>query len=233
MKDKDVLNVINKIFNAVFEKDNPYTLTEILEIFAFDMNLPKEVRDSITGETTWADSINGGKFIKNDNLSKKDDWMIERKNINSLKDIINTWEKINYRTTERVYDSINVSKSDTIYRCENVYRSTDTSDSKNMIYTDSCLNSEYMLASKRSNTCSYCIRCDDSKSCSNSYNVICSNKIINGMFIEDSYDLYECIFCSHISSKKYCIANMQFEKDEYYEIKKLIVDWILNAKYTK
>lgn len=139
MKDKDALNVINKIFNAVFEKDNPYTLTEILEIFAFDMNLPKEVRDSITGETTWADSINGGKFIKNDNLSKKDDWMIERKNINSLKDIINTWEKINYRTTERVYDSINVSKSDTIYRCENVYRSTDTSDSKNMIYTDSCL----------------------------------------------------------------------------------------------
>lgn len=27
-------------------------------------------------------------------------------------------------------------------------------------------------------------------------------------------------FCSHIANKKYCIANMQFEEEEYFEIKK-------------
>ena len=88
---------------------------------------------------------------------------------------------------------------------------------------------EYTLASQRSKSCSFCIRTDDSKNCSNSYNVICSNKVINSLFIQDCYDLYECIFCSHIASKRYCIANMQFEEAEYFEIKKLIIDWILSS----
>ena len=33
-----------------------------------------------------------------------------------------------------------------------------------------------------------------------------------------------------ISDKKYCISNMQFEKEEYFEIKKEIIKWILNSK---
>ena len=76
----------------------------------------------------------------------------------------------------------------------------------------------------------FCIRCDDSKNCSNSYNVICSNKVNNSLFIQDCFDLYECMFCSHIASKRYCIANMQFEEQEYFAIKKVIIDWILNSK---
>lgn len=43
------------------------------------------------------------------------------------------------------------------------------------------------------------------------------------------FDLYECIFCSHIANKRFCIANMQFEEEEYYEIKKAIIEWILNS----
>ena len=127
-------------------------------------------------------------------------------------------------------NSINVSKSDTIYRCENVYRCTDCSDSKNIIYCDSCGESEFLIASQRSGNCNFCIRCDDSKNCSNSYNVICSNKVNNSLFIQDCFDLYECMFCSHIASKRYCIANMQFEEQEYFAIKKVIIDWILNSK---
>jgi len=84
------------------------------------------------------------------------------------------------------------------------------------------------LASCRSISSNFCIRCDDLQNCSNSYSVICSNKIINSLFIQDCFDLYECMFCSHIAGKKYCIANMQFEKEEYFEIKKIVVEWILN-----
>ena len=32
-----------------------------------------------------------------------------------------------------------------------------------------------------------------------------------------------------IANKKYCIANMQFEEEEYFEIKKTIISWILSA----
>ena len=98
-----------------------------------------------------------------------------------------------------------------------------------MIFCDSCGSSEFLLASQRSGSSSFCIRTDDSKDCSNSYNVVCSNKIMNSLFIQDCFDLHECMFCSHIASKKYCIANMQFDEEEYFLIKKSIIDWILNS----
>lgn len=232
MNDDNALKIINKIFKTIFEKNNNFTLDEILEKYAFDIKLPKQVNDAITNEITWADSINSGRFITNANMEKKDEsegWMLPKKEISNLQELIDIWNTINLTTTERVYDSINVSKSDTIYGCENVYRCTDCHNSKNIIYCDSCSNSNFLLASQRSTTCNFCIRTDDSKDCSNSYNVICSNKIINSLFIQDCYDLYECMFCSHIASKRFCIANMQFEENEYYEIKKLIVEWILNS----
>lgn len=233
MNEEKTLEIVNKIFNSIFDKNNKYALDEILERFAFDVKLPKQVNDSTTNEITWADSINNKKFITNDNMIKIDiekGWMLPKKEITNLEELLEIWNSINLTTTERVYDSINVIKSDTIYRCENVYRCTDCMDSKNIIYCDSCGNSEYLLASQRSNTCNFCIRTDDSKNYSNSYNVICSNKIKNSLFIQDCYDLYECMFCSHIASKRYCIANMQFDSEEYYEIKKTIINWILNSQ---
>ena len=232
MNNKETLQVINKIFNNVFNKDNQYTLDEILEKFAFDIKLPKKVYDSTTNEETWADSINNHQFITLTNMEKKNNqegWLLPKKDIHSLEELISIWQSINYTTTERVVDSLNVSKSDTIYGCENVYRSTDCSNSKNIIYCDSCGDSEYILACQRTGTSSFCIRTDDSKDCSNSYNVIWSNKISNSFFIQDCFNLYECMFCSHIANQKYCIANMSFTKEEYYHIKEQIITWILSS----
>ena len=229
MNDENALEIVNKIFKAVFDQGNTSSLDEILEKYAFDVKLPKQVNDSLTNEITWADSINSGRYITCKNSEKRENWMLPKKEIHNLQELIDAWNSINYTTTERVYDSINVAKSDTIYRCENVYRSTDCSDSKNMVYCDTCDHSEFLLASQRSSTCTFSIRCDDSKDCSNSYNVICSSKVSNSFFIQDCSDLHECMFCSHISSKRFCIANMQFTEKEYYEIKKLIIEWIINS----
>lgn len=53
--------------------------------------------------------------------------------------------------------------------------------------------------------------------------------ISNSLFIQDSNSLHECMFCSHIANKRYCIANMQFEKEEYFAIKKQVIDWIVKG----
>ncbi len=232
MNEKVALEIVNKIMNNVLGVENTFSLEEILEKFAFDVKLPKKVYDSTTNQETWADSINSGKYITLENMEKRDKengWMLERREISSFDELLEIWGSVNLTTTERVYDSIDVSRSDTIYRCEKIFHSTDCSDSKNLVYCDSCGNSEFLIASCRTGSSNYCIRCDDSVNCSNSYNVICSNKIINSLFIQDCFDLFECMFCSHISSKRYCIANMQFEKDEYFEIKEMIIKWILNS----
>ena len=228
MDEKIAEAIVDKIFKAVFAKANKYDMKELLEKFAVDIKLPKQVKDSYTNEETWADSINNNHFITMDNMNKREDWMLPKKEIKNLKDIIAIWNEINCTTTERIYNSTDVLKSDTIYGCEKVYRSTDCNSCKNIIYCDSCGSCEYLLASQRSGTCSFCIRTDDSKDCSNSYNVMYSNKVTNSYFIQDCFNLYECMFCAHIANRRFCIANMQFSEDDYYVIKESIVNWILS-----
>lgn len=230
MTNRETLEKMNKIFINIFGRENPYTLEEILSKFAFDIKLPQKVLDSMTNKETWAESINPNKFITQKNMELFDiqhGWLQKKKDINSLEDVLKYWKKINYTTTERIYDSENVHKSDTIYKSENVYRSLDCRECKNTIYCDGCANSEFIMGCQRTSGSNFCIRVDDSGECINSYNVICSSKISNSFFIQDCKDLDECMFCSHISNKKYCISNMQCEKEEYFTIKKEIINWIL------
>lgn len=229
MNDKQCIKVIDEIFIEIFGQKSPLSIDELLSECAFDVRLPNKVLDSVTKEDTWASSVNSNKYITQNNMDKFDEykgWMRPKKEVNSLDEILKLWDKVNYVTTERIYDSLNVSKSDTIYNCENVYRSQDCRSCKNVVFSDGCGNSEYIIACQRSGNCNYCIRVDDSGNCSNSYNVICSAKISNSLFIQDANSLYECMFCSHISNRRYCIANMQFEKEEYMKIKQEVIKWI-------
>lgn len=233
MHEKEAINVVNKVFENVFRQKNCYSLEEILAEFAFDVKLPQRVIDSTTGEETWASSINPTKFItqkNSENFNHGKGWMLKKREVNNLEEVIKLWKKVNFTTTERIYDSSNISQSDTIYRSENLYRCNDCIACKNSLYLDGGNKLEYCIASQRSGNCSFCIRVDDSGDCMNSYNVICSAKISNSFFIQDCNSLHECMFCSHISNRKYCIANMQFEKEEYFGIKKEIIDWILRGK---
>jgi hypothetical protein len=229
MDDSKTKEIVDTIFISVFDYKNPFTLDEVLTKFAFDVQLPQAVKDSTTGEITWASSINASGFISQINMENREDWMLPKQPINSLEEILEIWKKTNYLTTERQYYSTNVVKSDTIYGSENVYRSTNSKSCKNLIFSDGCYQCEFIVASQRSNSCSFCIRVDDSYDCINSYNVVCSNKISNSYFIQDCSNLHECLFCSHITNKRYCIANMEFERDEYFAIKEAVIKWILNC----
>lgn len=232
MNDKQTLEVINETFFNIFGYTTSFDLNTIFSKFAFDLKLPKKVKDSITGEETWTASINSTKFITQSNMRKYDEqhgWIFPKKIVKDLNDILDMWKKTNYTTTERIYDCINVSQSDPAYNCENGYRCTDCIRCKNVIFSDGCVDSNYIIASQRSNSCNFCLRADDSANCTNSYNVICSGKISNSFFIQDCKNLHECIFCSHITNKEYCISNMQFSREEYKMIKNEIIKWILNS----
>jgi len=231
MNDEQVKEVMNKIFQAIFNRDNPYSIQEVKNIFAFDVRLPLEVNDSTTNEVTYASSINSHKFITNENMMKRDNregWLLPKVPVTNLKELLDIWDSINYTTTERVYDSENVVKSDPIYGCRNIYLCTDCGQSNHLIFCDGMHESSYTIASQRSAIINFSLRVDDSNTVTNSYNVICSSKISNSYFIQDCSNLFECIFCSHLSNKEYCISNMQFTKEEYYFLKDKIIEWIFS-----
>ena len=228
MNEKKVRKLIDQIFVGIFDNKFDNDLDSFMKKFAFDIKLPVMVYDSTTGEETWAESYNSTRFITFNNEEAREDWMLPKRNIESIDDIIEIWRETNLTTTERNFNSINTAQSDTIYDSENVWRSANCTKCKNIAFCDSCHSSEYLLASQRSASCSYCLRADDSTNCSNSYNIICSGKISNSLFVQDSSSLHECMFCSHLVNRRYCIANMQFEKEEYFQWKKIVVEWILS-----
>jgi len=232
MKNIEATKILNKIVGQIFGCQNPLTLDQAMSKFAFDINLPQKVYDTTTNEVTWAQSTNPTKFITLNNVlqrSKVDDWIIPKRPIENVDDILTIWAETNLMTTERTRESMNVSKSDNISFCQNVFRSQDCGESKNLLFCDGVYKSEFTSASQRSITLNFCIRAEDSRECSNSFNVIWSGKVSNSFFIQDCYDISDCMFCSHITSKRYCIANMQFEKEEYMKLHKEVIQWILTS----
>jgi len=222
--------ILDKVMGQITGYQNPLSVDQFLTKYAFDVRLPSQVNDSTTGEATWAQSTNPTKFITMENARKRvevDDFMIAPRPLNSINDILAAWQETNYTSTERQIDSVNVYQSDNIYQSEHVYRSLDVHDSKHILFSDVCLNSEYAVAVQRSKNLTYCARIDDSKECQQSFAVSWSGLIVNSAFIHDSYDMFECLFCSHLSGKKYCVANMQLDEATYMPIKDMVMRWIL------
>lgn len=224
-------SIVDKTFLAVFGRQNPYDLATFQHKFAFDVFLPRSVQDYETGQETWTDAAKGEKFITevtSDRIDKERGWMRPKEELKSLDQILQIWQEINSTNTERGSDNTNILESDTIYRSENIYRCSNCNDAKNLVFCDSCGRSEYLVACSRSFNDNFCIRTDDSANCSNCFEIMYSAKVANSFFIQDCFDLYECLFCAHILHQKFCIANMQFEEDEYFAIKDQVIKWILS-----
>lgn len=231
MTSQGAKTLLDKIVGQVFGFQNPYTLDQFQQKYAFDVRLPIQVNDSTTGGPTWSQSANPVRYITMDNAHNRsqNDWLLPQRPLNSIEDVLAAWSETNLTTTERQIDSLNIAQSDNIYNSENVFHSQDINRSKNILFSDGVMDSEFVVAGQRSNTTSFGIRIEDSKECSNSFSVVWSGKVVNSMFINDCFDMYECLFCSHITSRKFCVANIQLTEEEYRRVKDMVVRWVLTG----
>ena len=224
--------ILDKIVGQVFGYQNPLSLEQFRTKFAFDVKLPQQVYDTTTNEATWASSTNPSKFMSFSNTLKQPEeyWAKPKRPINSIQDILTYWNETNYMATERYLDSLNVAQSDDIRHSENIFRSQDVESSKNIIFCESVRpGSEFLVASQRCQASNFCIRLEDSGETSNSFSVSWSTKISNSFFIQDCANMQDCMFCSHLNSKQFWIANMPFEEAEYRQIKDMVIKWILTG----
>ena len=149
MNEEKALEMINQTLTGIFGRPSPWGLDEFMKKFAFDIKLPVMVYDSISGEETWAESMNSTRYITQKNESERETWMLPKRKIESLDDIIEIWRETNYTTTERNFNSVGVAQSDTVYESEKVWRSANCNRCKNIAFCDSCHASEYTVASQR------------------------------------------------------------------------------------
>ena len=232
MDDEKAKLLLDEIVGQVFGYQNPLNLEQAMTKFAFDIRLPQEVFDSISGEATWAASIRQSRYLTSSNVKKRveqNEGMRQKRDLNTIDDVLGAWQEINYATAAREIDSANVANSDGVYHSDTVYRSTDIRKSKNVLFSDGVDGCNYVVAGQTSKACEYSIRVEDSKNVKSSFNIVWSNKISNSFFVQDCYELEDCMFCTHLSNKKFCIANIQFEEQEYRRIKDIVVRWILQS----
>jgi hypothetical protein len=233
MNEKKAKEIIDTIIGQIFGLQNPYSLDQFAAKFAFDIRLTTEVFDMKTGESTWTQASRGSnnKFMKFQNVldaGSMDDWMQPKQEISGMEDILKYWQETNLTATERTINSIETAKSDAIYGSQNIYRCIDIHDSKNIVFSETSLTSEFCAAIQRSNNCVYSLRIDDSTKVSKSFQVSWSGNISNCLFIKDSKNLSDCMFCSQIADRRFCIANMQFTEEEYRKWEKVVKAWILS-----
>lgn len=224
--------IADYIFKDVFGVDNSYTLDALQKKFAIDIPLAQKVTCALSKEDTWTISPKEEKIASQKAIAerfKKDEWMRKRKPFKSIDEILESWEEINYLTGEKYISSKEVAESDGIYNSAHVYKSVSVFDSQNTIFCYKIFDCNYMLASRDNSSCNLGIRMKESIFCSSGFEISWSNKVSKSMYIHDCFDVYECLFCSHVRSKKYCIANMQFDKEEYFKLKKLVIEWILRG----
>ncbi len=229
MDENKAKQIADTIIGQIFGLENPYSLEEFKAKFAFDIRMTSEVTDSITGKQTWVQNSSGNKFLDfQDMIDRNQEFERPAQQINSVEDIMRLWQEINYTAAQRTINSVNVAKSDAIYGSQNIYQSIDIHDSKNILFSETSLISEYSAALQRSNTCLYSLRVDDSNKVSKSFQVSWSGNIHNCMFIKDCKNLSDSMFCSQITDRRFCIANMQFSEEEYRKWEKLVKAWILS-----
>lgn len=230
MNEQQAKQILDKIIAEIFGVENPMSLHDFQQKYAFDINLPKETNSSVSGQQTWAGSINPARFITQDEMrdkTKEHDWMFDKKNLGGVGDILEAWNEVNLTLTEKQNDSINIARSDAVISSQNVWWSQSVIKSKNILLSDDVINCEYVAAGHKSNNSTYSARLEDSQQVTASFNITWSGKIAKSLFLHDCYDCFECMFSSHIAGKRYVIANMQFEEEEYFKLKEQVIQWIL------
>ncbi len=218
------------------------SLEEAKDKLAKDIPLPIPVHDHLDGGEVYITSpyfhfythLNRYSSLKNlikfQAASKKQ--LEEKMPPSQPQEIINRWLKQLIYAGNKALNSNNIANSDNIYGSSDIYNSSHIFNSRKILFSRQLFKSQFVAASYNGEVISYSMRISESINCSYSFEVSWSNKITRSMFIHDGADLYECMFCSHIRSKRYCIANTQLSQSEYFHIKKQLISYLSANNWT-
>ncbi|MEO6761040.1 MAG: hypothetical protein ABI220_01525 [Candidatus Saccharimonadales bacterium] len=232
MNSVEAKNILDKVVGQIFGYQNPLSLEQAMQKFAFDVRLPQQVLDSTDGTASWAQSVNATRYMKMANaraMEQSQTGLRPPKQLTGLQDVIAAWNEINYTTTERLLESDNIAESDNINNSQSVFRSQDIRRSKNVVFSDNLSNCEFLVACQGSVNSAFCIRISDCSEVSNSFEISWCAKLNNCLFMHDCGDMQDSMFCTNMKGGRFCIANMQFDEAEYRRLRNETVRWVLTS----
>lgn len=220
------------VCKEIFGVEVGLTMEEGAKLFSAGLSLPKP-KKTVSGETVYS-SIELPEYITYNEFEKlieEDKHMRPHERISSISDIGKLCRGIDTFLGSKFINSKNIEKSDNVLGSTNVFMSEDILSSKFIGFSRSLNGCEYVYGSRQNSDSSFCIRIQDSKLLSNCFEVSWSAKCSNLLFCHDCFDLRDSMFCYHVASRQYCIANRQYSKEEYFKVRKMVVDHLLKNKF--
>lgn len=224
------IDIYNTVWKGIFTNVVPLEIERFKELFASDIVLPKKFQCEISGEDIYSDSdFPYKRYISEKEIWKRDEidnFVKEKVTISGLNDVLPKIKDLAMFRGNNKMNSDVVENSDNIFSSSYVFESSSIMNCQKILFSHNLGPSEYLLASKNSKDCSFGIRLVDAAGVSNSFDVSYSGKSSNCYFCHDCFDLRDCMFCFHLNSKQFCIGNMQFEEQEYKQLKeKILADY--------
>lgn len=216
---------LNLILDEIFGFRVGMNLEDVEKKLTVGIKLPRQVSCSVTAKPLWVVD-DGGKFISEEAIMDRariDDFMLPKKPLDNFEEVLGVWRDIGAVLGEKSLDSQDTLESDNIFASNAIFRSSYIIASKQILFSESLVQCEYVVAGSQSTMSQFCTRVFSSKECTNSFEVSYCAKVRNSFFVHDCADVSDSLFCAHIRSKRFCIANMQFTEEEYRKLKDIIL----------
>ena len=92
MNQQAAKTILDQTIGQVFGYQNPLSLEQALQKFAFDVRLPQQVYDATTGQPTWTASMGDVQYLTLANAverSKNGDNLRDYQKMSSVEDVMN------------------------------------------------------------------------------------------------------------------------------------------------
>lgn len=114
-------------------------------------------------------------------------------------------------------DNENSDYVDYVYKSHNAYYCFDSNSLEDCGYVSNCNECKDSWDCTQSNKLEHCAESLDSNDCYNCYRAEDSTRCYDSMFLTKCTDCHDCFMCVNLSNAKYCILNVQYTKEEYFE----------------
>ena len=222
-----------KILGRVFGEQLQVQAQEFFDRYLQDIKQPVKVQSALTGKPYYTSMPGYDSYVGQQEVFDRgevSEWMMPKVDIGSLDELNELLTRFDFMQASRTYtNSNNVYRSDDVGESHHIYDSLNVIKSSYIVRSSWIWESEYLFGCMRSGESTHCIVLVEGTQCTDSYRVFSSRKVTRSMFIKSCYDVTDCLWCAHISGKQYCIANMQYTKDEYEVLKARILKWVFET----
>ncbi|VVB56658.1 Uncharacterised protein [uncultured archaeon] len=170
-----------------------------------------------------------GRLLPDDEVQRVADFAIEEKDAagldaSNLDSVCRSIHKVAYSDLDKVVGhNVNVKGSAVTIDAQDSYMGSANIRCKKCAYSFWPDNSENIFGSYVTWESAFCMKCSNSRKLQRCFEVSDSHQCSDCYFSHNIENCSECMFCFNVKAKRFAIGNVEYPKEEFLKIKKLVL----------